>query len=350
MVHSEKDRLDWHRLVEGSDYGSMRQCFWWSEPMERIGVRARGIGIWRGARLVAGAMFRSTPIPVLKGHVTECLSGPVAAEWRPEWAEEFLLRLDELTREHRSVEVAIHGCKHSDVHRDVGEGLSRLGRSVTLRPGASDAVLDLRGLSLDDVWRGMHELTRRNVKKGRRNGIEIRALASPSELKLAHAAWLATANRKGFGDVRPWEFLEPVVRRCVEAGLGVVLAGCKDGRVLAAIFVTFFGGEGSYVYGGFVDGAEKESPNHVLHLEAIRRCLARGLAAYNLGALTWNWRAQHAGVDRFKLGFGAVVVPQPHSIVWTRRPLLAKGIAWARRNPLGQSALAAVRRRLLRAG
>lgn len=347
-VDSEQDQALWHKIGEDPGAGSMHQCFWWAQPLRAVGVETDGLGFWKDDRLLGGALFRSIPVPVVGGHVTQCLSGPLNANWRPRWADGFVSELERLAERRGSLEVALSGCRSADFHRDVLAELRRRGARVSLRPGVVDASLPLERAALPDALKAMNEGTRRNIKKAQKSGVELRLLTRAEELKDAHGAWLATASRKGFSDVRPWEYLEPVVRRCVDHGHGAVLGSFKDGRLLAAIFVTFLGGEGSYVYGGYRDGGESLSPNHILHLEAIKLCLDRGLRAYNFGALSADYEARPTGTDRYKLGFGARPVPQLDTIVWRRRPWLCAGSEWLKRQSFGRAVIGALKRRLLR--
>jgi lipid II:glycine glycyltransferase (peptidoglycan interpeptide bridge formation enzyme) len=128
------------------------------------------------------------------------------------------------------------------------------------------------------------------------------------------------------------------------------LAGFLDQRLLAAIFITHIGNTASYVYGGYVDGAEKHSPTQVLHDEAIRECLAKGLADYNFGTLLGPKQPEARGVDEFKLGFGAVPRQQQDTLVWVRKPVLYASMERLRRGWLGRSLESRLRQVLIRRG
>jgi hypothetical protein len=178
-------------------------------PIEKTGVRAKGIGLWRGSQLVGGALFRSIPVPYIGAHLTQCLAGPLHLDWGPEWAEHFVSQIDELARADNSIEVAIHGCANRELHRDIAFAFLRRGLTVAVKAGAPEAVLPLNGTPIDGLWIGMNEGTRRNIRKAQKNQVQIRELTTGLELRSAHDAWLATAQRKVFTDVRPWELLEP---------------------------------------------------------------------------------------------------------------------------------------------
>lgn len=348
LIESDDDKKAWHEISEGAVAGQMHQCYWWAEPLKKAGVRSKGIGLWRGSRLVGGALFRSIPVPFVGAHMTQCLAGPIHLDWDPAWADHFVSSVDDLARADNSIEVALHGCANRELHRDLALAFLRRGMTVAVKAGPTEAVLSLNGATGDGIWKGMNEGTRRNIRKAQKNGVTVRELTTGLELRLAHDAWLATAARKGFSDVRPWELLEPVLRHCVDRRIGKVYGSFVGDRMLAAIFVTFIGGQASYVYGGFVDGAERYAPNHVLHHEAVKDCLGRGLKAYNLGQLTEAFDpGRPQGIDQFKLGFGAKVERKPDSIIWRRMPKVAACAEWLRERRAGKRLVDELKRRLL---
>jgi hypothetical protein len=311
---------------------------------------SRAIGLWSDDAHVGGALFRSIPLPVRGATVTECLNGPLFDDWRSEWAAPLLAALTELASDTKSIVVIVKGCQHEALLEDLQTAMRRAGSRLARQPGDREAVLPLEGRDLDEVVRGFHSGTRRAIKKGRAGPAAVRRLTTTEELRQAHVAWLATAARKGFSDVRPWETLAPVLRRSIDAGLAAVFGSVVEGRVVAAIYVTFIGRVGVYIYGGYVDGAEGHRPNHVLHLEAIRECLNRGCSAYNLGALGRPESSGVDGLDQFKLGFGALPVTRPDTLVWLRKPLLYRVMHQIRSAPVGGALENIVRRRLVRRG
>lgn len=347
QVQSPEERAQWDAFVERAPDGGMTQCFWWADPLRRYGVGARAIGVWRDDAPVGGALLRSIPVPAIRGAVTECLDGPVFTDWRPEWAAQLVAGVVDLAAETASVTVTLKDCRRADVVEGLAVALEAAGRRLSRRPGAREAIVPLEGRDLDDVVRGFHKGTRRAIRTGQRGPARVRRLTTTAELQGAHRAWLATATRKDFSSVRPWSTLEPVLRRSLDADLGAVFGSFVDDRLVAAVYVTFVGSVGTYIYGGYVDGAERHRPNHVLHLEAIRECLNRGCHAYSLGALGRSASAGHDGLEQFKLGFGAQPVTRPDTLVWRRRPVVHGLMRRLRGGRAGRVLEGAVRRRMV---
>lgn len=318
------------------------------EPLDRYGFRVQALGCWVGDRLLGGALFRSYRVPLTPITVSECLDGPIFLDWEPAWADCFGAGIGRLAHDADSTVVTIQDCPQPDVHRDVLAALGRGGRKLSVKPGRADAVLPLRGRTMDQIWKGFNHGTRQRIKKARE--LTVRRLSRPEDLARAYAAWIATAQRKSFSDVRPWESLQPVVRHCLDHGLGSVLATFRGETLLAAAFITHIGNTGTYVYGGYVDGAQKYSPTQVLQHEAIRESVELGLADYNFGYLLSPEQPDARGVDEFKLGFGALPRQHLETIVWERKPVRYALVERLRRGRLGRNLEARLRRVLIGRG
>jgi hypothetical protein len=349
-IRTPAEREQWNALTESAAVGHRHQCRWWMQPLERYGFRVTTLGCWLGDRLVGGALIRSYSVPLTPVTVSECLDGPIFLDWDKSWANAFVAGLAELAGSVDCTALIIQDCPHAAVHQDLVAALQRGGRKTTVKPGRADAVLPLEGRTLDQIWKGFNHGTRQRIKKARARELTVRHLTRPEDLHRAYQAWIATAQRKSFSDVRPWESLEPVVRHCLDHRLGSVLATFLGDTLLAAAFVTHIGNTATYVYGGYMDDAQQYSPSHVLQHEAIRESRERGLARYNFGYLLAEEQPLAQGVDEFKLGFGAL--PQGHldTIVWERKPWLYASVERIRRGWIGRNLELRLRRALIRRG
>ncbi len=350
LVRTEAERAQWDTLAARSPVGHRHQCLWWMEPLTQYGFESRALGCWKDDELIGGALFRSYGVPYTRTTVTECLDGPIFLEWESDWAEALVTAMEEMARELNSMALVVRDCPHEAAHRDILRVMRRRGLPVALTPGAADAVLSLQGRTLDNVRAGFNRGTRARIRKSQNGRLCVRRLSSPEDLALAYEAWLASARRKGFTDVRPWAGLEPVLRRCLDHGLGTVLGSYVDEKLLAAAFIVHVGSTSAYVYGGYVDGAEQFSPTHLLQYEAIRESQEKGLVSYNFGNLLAEQQPSARGVDEFKLGFGAAPVRHLETIVWKRKAVLYEAIETVRRARLGRSLEAMFRKRLIRQG
>ena len=348
-LDSAADRAAWDDLAARSLVGHRHQCLWWMEPLQRYGFRTEVLGCWSEGVLVGGGLFRSYGVPLMGGTVTECVDGPIFKEWRTPWADDFVAGIAALASQAKSVAVLIRDCPHAEVHYDLLVAFRRAGLATELHKGPADAILTLEGRTIEQIRSGFNRGSRSRIKKGQK-GVTIRQLSRSEDLTKAYDAWMATAVRKSFTDVRPWLGLEPVLRHCIDNALGMVLGSFLQERLLAAAFITFVGRTASWVYGGYMDDAEQHNPTHVLQFEAIQESLLRGFPRYNFGYLLAENQPGARGVDEFKLGFGAL--PQRHldTIIWKRRPLAYAAIEWLRRGSIGRSLEAVLKRRLIGRG
>jgi GNAT acetyltransferase-like protein len=348
-ITTPAEREAWNALAARSLVGHRHQCEWWMKALDRYGFRTFTLGCWRGDQLIGGALFRSYTVPFTGSTVTECLDGPIFLAWENSWAEQFIAGVVGIAREANSMAVVIRDCPRHDVHAALVAVFRQGGLDIALSPGPADAVLPLEGRTIDQIRTGFNHGTRQRIKKGQR-GVSIQRLTSSEDLAKAYAAWIATAKRKSFADVRPWRGVEPVLRRCIDDGLGSVLGSFLDEKLLAAAFITHVGSTAAWVYGGYMDGSEKYNPTHVLQYEAIKESVARGLVAYNFGYLLAERQPGARGVDEFKLGFGALPRRHPDTITWKRKPVLYASVQRLRRGWMGRSLETLFRTRLIQRG
>jgi hypothetical protein len=349
-ITTPAERERWNDLAARSAVGHRHQCLWWMDPLERYGFQSTVLGCWIEDRLVGGALFRAYRVPFTFRSVSECLDGPIFLQWESDWAGRVLDAVESLATRSRSMAVIIRDCPHPAVHHDLTETLARRSHSLTSTPGSADAILRLEGRTLEQILASFNRGTRARIRKTQGGPLRVRRLSKPEDLASAYRAWIATANRKSFTDVRPWPGLEPVLRHCVDHGLGSVFATYLDDQLLAAVFVVHVGATAAYVYGGYMDGAQQHSPTHILQYEAIRECIDKGIPAYNFGMLISEGQATNRGVDDFKLGFGAE--PQRHldTIIWRRQRLLYGSIERIRGWSLGRKLEGLLRNKLIRRG
>ena len=223
----------------------MQQCRWWADPLEEIGVSTHILGCWRNHTLIGGALFRSIPVPFMRMSLTESLCGPIFYEWRSEWADLFVRRLQELADNVNSVAVSIQGCRNKDIHQDLVCALKRARLQVNLSPGVVQAILPLEGRTIEDLRKSFRKGTKRSVKKGLTGPIRVERLTSSTDLTAAYESWMATARRQRFSRIRAWPTIEPVLRHSVDSGAGQVLATFLDDRLLASAFVSYIGDSGT---------------------------------------------------------------------------------------------------------
>ncbi len=346
----ESGRGAWDDWVSGSPSGHMHQCFWWASPLQAYGMTPEVVAAWNGDALVGGNLFRCTKVPRLPFQLVESLDGPAFEGWQPSFASPYAEAVAAFARETRALSVVFQGCPDPAIHRDLVEAFRLLEGDVVLSQGPTEASLPLDGQTSESLSSGFSHGVRSSIKKGRRNGVSVARLETAADLRAAYDAWMATARRKGFASVRPWEALLPVLQHSVSSGKGVVFGAVMDGTVIAAIYVSYVGQAAAYVYGGHLDGAERYSAAHLLQVAAIDEAIAREFPEYSFGVLPAGGNPEKSGIDRFKLSFGAVPRPTLDTITWRRRIILHEGLVRLRRHRAGAWIERAIRRRAVARG
>jgi Acetyltransferase (GNAT) domain len=347
-VLTDAELAEWNAAVEQAPAGHMHQCTWWAAPLARYGIRTRVIACRDGAgRLAAGAMLRAIPVRPLRWCLLECLDGPIVFDPGVRAAPLLVDAIAALARTEGAVAVSLRSIRDPVLFDDLAHELAQRRLTCTRMPAVREALLDVGSRDLASMRAGYQTRTRRAIRKAEARGARVERLTSEPALQAAHATWLATAERKGFADVRPWPALAPVLTECLRRQRGTVYGSLVGDRIVAAIFVTFIGDTARYVYGGFHADAAAISPTHALHDAAIAETRERGLAAYCLGTLMGDGTPGRDGLDDFKLSFGARAVPQADTLTWERRPRLHRGIQRLRYSGTGKALLRLWRRRLL---
>jgi hypothetical protein len=172
--------------------------------------------------------------------------------------------------------------------------------------------VDCRGTALvrladADPWESYAGSVRTAVRKGRRLGVRVEALA-PDHLSVAAELIRSTQQRVGAEYQMPPELID----RVAAEGPGfTVLLGCwlGDRMISTGVFLRG-GGRAAYLFNGWDREHADAGANYLLVHEAVERCRALGDQLLDLGY------SHHPGLRAFKQRWGAdsatvVVLPQP---------------------------------------
>lgn len=351
LLTDHEERTRWDALVMAG-HGSLRQCRWWVEPLRPYGVRYEVLGAFRGRELVGGALVRAVKLPAWNRTVAECIGGPVLIDPRSfdeRSADSFVASITDSAHRLRAIQVSLRFCPDASIQRSMLLAFSRASLRVSTFADPPDAVIDLRGVDSTDTAKLLHTGARRAVARARRHGLKVEVLTSEDDLRAAHSAISASAERQGIPQSRPWPALRPLFLHGVETASGEVLGIRLGGAVVAAIYVAHVGETSEFIYGGYLDAAQNLGATHLLQLEAMNRAIGRGATRYTLGML--SGAAQSTGLDQFKLGFGAEVRLAQDRIAWRPQPVVGAALWAVRSSRHGRRAVSLLRStRIRRAG
>ena len=163
------------------------------------------------------------------------------------------------------------------------------------------ARLRLRGMTPEDVLRGMRQKTRYNIRLAERRGVTVR-ICGTQDLKAFCALMRITGRRDGFA-VRPCAYFERLLRSLGKHAR-LYLAE-YEGKPLAGAIAAQFGNKTWYLYGASADAHRDKMANYLLQWNMIQWAIEGGCDWYDFrGVSDGQAENKTMGLWRFKRGFG----------------------------------------------
>jgi len=139
----------------------------------------------------------------------------------------------------------------------------------------------------DDALARLKESTRRNIRTGTREGIQVEPSEASAAMDSFYELLQETAVREHFS-IRSLEYYQDLLAVFRERGqVAVYLARLGD-RLLAGAVMMFFGTRLLYLYGGTRSDARDLKPGYVLHWCAIEDAQRRGCTTYDMWGVPLN--------------------------------------------------------------
>ncbi|MBB4156130.1 lipid II:glycine glycyltransferase (peptidoglycan interpeptide bridge formation enzyme) [Streptomyces cinereoruber] len=169
----------------------------------------------------------------------------------------------------------------------------------------------LAGRSADDLWTGLNQEWRRNVRKARKAGVEV-TVGSATDLPEFYRLLRITEERDGFRLGRSLAYYERqyAVLNAEEPGRMKLYLARHGGEVLAAHTMVTVGGRVWYQTGASADHRREVRPSNALQWRMLLDAHALGAAVYDLRGVpsTLDPDDRAHGLLRWKLGTGGRVV------------------------------------------
>ena len=188
--------------------------------------------------------------------------------------------------------------------------------------------LDL-SLTDEELRRNMSQSLRRKIRKAQADSaIKISASQLPAEAEEFARLHQIHAGYMGYTAFSSQRLIEQF-RVFAAADQAILYSARRQGQILAAIMIFFYGQEASYHFGVSTPLGQKYSSAPLLHLEAILEARRRGLKIYNLWGIAGKDEVKHRyyGLSQFKRSFGLIehrYLPA-HDLVCKPRTLLLNG-------------------------
>ena len=188
--------------------------------------------------------------------------------------------------------------------------------------------LDLRNKSIDDLFEGMNQEWRRNIRKAEKSGVVVTE-GTFADLADFHSVYVETAQRDGFTP-RPLRYFERMWK-AMEAEdpqrLRLFLAK-REGQVLAATTLVTVGAHAWYSYGASTTAGRDYRPSNAVQWAMIQAAHASNCHTYDLRGIGDNLNPEHHlfGLIRFKLGTGGHASEYIGEFDLALRPILHRAV------------------------
>jgi lipid II:glycine glycyltransferase (peptidoglycan interpeptide bridge formation enzyme) len=323
--HAAAPGGSWDAFVAATGGGDVVQSSAWAEAKRALGFEVESVVVRRNGEIVGGARIvirRFGPL----GAVAYVARGPLVVP--PARACQVLDAVERAAQARGVRHLVVQPPEGSEqlaaelASRGYDAGAPEVTPSATLRIDLSQ--------SLEQIQARMTSSKRNQLRRSQRGGVEVRRGGS-QEVALFHEMHLATAARQGFAPLSrvylqsQWDALHP-------RGLAQIFVAWHDGRALAAIWVTAFGGTATYRLPAWSGEGRELQPNVACQWAAIGWAKAQGFRWYDFGGIERRHfeaivsgqplpDSFHRSPDAMKREFGGEPVGLPGSCQRTFNPL-----------------------------
>ncbi|MGW7194828.1 lipid II:glycine glycyltransferase FemX [Streptomyces chryseus] len=169
----------------------------------------------------------------------------------------------------------------------------------------------LAGRTTDDLWNGLNQEWRRNVRRAEKSGVEV-SVGGAADLPEFYRLLRITEQRDGFRLGRSLAYYERQfeVLNAEEPGRMKLYLARHDGETLAAHTMLTVGRRVWYQTGASADHRREVRPSNALQWRMLRDAHARGADVYDMRGVpsTLDPDDRGHGLLRWKLGTGGQVV------------------------------------------
>ncbi|MFE7315965.1 lipid II:glycine glycyltransferase FemX [Streptomyces sp. NPDC057555] len=310
--------------------------------------RAQSLGWYdEGDRLVGAGLVLLRPLPRLKRYLAYLPEGPVIDWTAPDleqwlapmlahlkkqgafsvkmgppvvarrWSAEAVKAAIADPRAGRLREVA--ATAHEPGASDVADRLRRMGWQQT-EPGAEDGFaagqpryvfqVPMAGRSLEEIYRGLNQQWRRNIKKAEKAGVKV-VQGDYEDLPAFHEIYVETAERDRFIP-RPLSYFQRMwtALRAEHPDRMRLYLARHEGEVLAAATMLTVGEHVWYSYGASTGRKREVQPNNAIQWRMMSDAHERGAGVYDFRGITDTLEEDNhlLGLLRFKVGSGGEAV------------------------------------------
>ncbi len=159
-------------------------------------------------------------------------------------------------------------------------------------------TLDLTG-GEEAVWARFKSNTRRNIKKGQRQEVEVASLDTRAAIDTYYNLHCLTRKRHGLPP-QPHVFFRKIYEHIISKGKGFVVLAHHGGKPVAGAVYFRFGRKALYKFGASDMSCQAIRPNNLVMWAAIRRLVGEGCEELCFG----RTEQENEGLRQFKRAWG----------------------------------------------
>ncbi len=153
--------------------------------------------------------------------------------------------------------------------------------------------------SSNELWSGLKDNCRRNIKKATREGVKIEIGKSWSSLEQFYRLQVMTRKRHGLPP-QPLKFFKSIYENIISKNLGIIASAHYRHKIIAASVYFNFNHKALFKYGASDDHYHHLRPNNLIMWETINWHRENGCQILNLG----RTESDNAGLLNYKRTWG----------------------------------------------
>ena len=314
IININEQPLD--TFVSSQKHSQFLQSWNWGEFQKSVGHQVWRFGVTDNGKIIASAQIIGHRLPLKKSYLY-CPRGPIVDEKLTDEQKTEALKL--ILSKARSLTIQTSQSEEIFFRFEPTSALrvTRYALRVTrpIQP-ADTLILNLQS-DTDKLLSNMHPKTRYNIHLAEKHGVTVKQ-GEPDDFKKIWPLFKQTKVRDKF-NLHPQNYYQTMLKSGVE--LWVALN--KNGRIIAANLISFFGDTATYLHGASDYNFRQLMAPHLLQWEVIKEARERGFKYYDFHGIAPENKLeiknlkfkikQHpwAGVTRFKKGFGGREIHYP---------------------------------------
>jgi len=322
----------WRPFLSRFEEGNFEQCFEYGEIAEMAFPRTKAVRLavscdGRIVGVVQGAFSSyfgfGMDLGVMHGPIVDTKS-----EEGLQFVEALLKELEGYGKRNR----IIHAQVSVSEAWQLQEVFHRMGYTSTGR--SNEYVVNL-GKGMDELWKSITHNKRRNIKKARKEGVEVIQSRNHEDLLTFYSMLEAAEKRGGFSSYplswfeAVWEIYDPELSR-------VFLARWK-GEDVSGVFTVIHGKTVYALAAGSFRGGWKVRPNDIMHWKIMEWASKNDYSRYQMGIVSeppptegssawgiWRWKREWKGsLEKIQI-FDKMFLPK-YKLILKSKKLIERG-------------------------